>query len=357
MEDEVEWEPPLGALGRTFGSNVIEDTLDRLFTFRHERLRNDLERHRAYSFSRPMTVAITGSTGLVGSALSALLTTGGHRVLPVVRSRRSRSADVVHWDIRAGEVDAAALEGVDAVVHLAGESLVAFRWTEDKKKEIRESRKLGTGLLARTLARLAKPPKVLLSSSAVGFYGDRGNEVLTEDSGPGKGFLAEVCKDWEAAAEPAQRAGIRVVRLRSGLVLSAAGGALPKMLPAFKAGVAGRLGRGDQYMSWIDIDDALGMVLMALHEAAVTGPLNGTAPHPVTNATFTTTLGRVLGRPTVLPVPGLALKALFGQMGSELFLSGQRVLPRKADSAGFEFFYPGLEESLRFQLGRHSRGD
>jgi hypothetical protein len=253
-------------------------------------------------------------------------------------------------------VDARALEGVDAVVHLAGEPIFGLRWSEEKKGRILESRKAGTEFLARALAGLVRRPRVLVSGSAVGFYGDRGAEVLTEESTPGNGFLSKVCRAWEAATEPAERAGIRVVRLRTGMVLSATGGALGTMLLPFKMGVGGRLGSGRQYVSWIDLDDQVGLIYHALRTGQVRGALNATAPHPVTNASFTDTLGRVLGRPTLIPVPALGVKGLFGEMGEALLLHGARVLPRKAEATGFEFRYPGLEDSLRFQLGRPLKG-
>ncbi|RMH15480.1 MAG: TIGR01777 family protein, partial [Gemmatimonadetes bacterium] len=214
------------------------------------------------------------------------------------------------------------------------------------------SRVLGTGVLARALAGLDRPPPVLVSASAVGYYGDRGNEICTEESGPGKGFLAEVVKAWEAAAAPAARAGIRVVNARIGVVLSAAGGALAQMLLPFQIGIGGRLGGGKQYVSWVDADDVLGLLLHAVRTPGMRGPMNVTAPLPVTNAVFTNTLGRVLGRPTVVPVPGFALKALFGEMATELLLHGQRVRPAYAEASGYEFLFSTLEDSLRFQLGR-----
>jgi uncharacterized protein (TIGR01777 family) len=210
----------------------------------------------------------------------------------------------------------------------------------------------GTELVARTLAALVDGPKVLVSSSAVGYYGDRGTETLDERAGSGKGFLTDVCRAWEAATGAAERAGIRVVHLRGGLVLSPAGGALGQMLLPFKMGVGGRIGSGKQYVSWIDLDDFVALVYHALYTDSLRGPVNGTAPHPVTNATFTAALGRAVGRPTVIPVPALAIKALFGELGTEALLWGQRVVPRKAVESGFRFFYEGVEESLRFQLGR-----
>ena len=361
LEDVVTWEAPLGALGETFGRGYIERSLERLFQFREARLTGDLELHRRLRTLRarpgvtgdppPLTVAITGATGLIGTQLTHLLTTGGHAVRRVTRSPEAGSSDV-GWDPARGEIDAEALEGVDAVVHLAGEPIVGARWTDAKKKSIRRSREAGTLLLARTLAGFRKKPAVLVSGSAVGYYGNRGDDVITEASGAGKGFLSEVCVAWEQAAQPARAAGIRTVLLRTGIVLSAEGGVLGTMLLPFKIGVGGRLGSGRQYMPWIDLDDHLGLILHALGHPEVSGPMNATAPNPVPNAAFTDVMGRVLGRPTLLPVPGFAIRTLMGEMGDELLLQGQRAVPEKARSTGYVFLRPELEDALRVQLGR-----
>jgi uncharacterized protein (TIGR01777 family) len=353
LEEEVKWEPPLGALGELMGGGVAQRELRRLFDFRHARLANDLARHAsAPAGSGPLTVAITGQSGLVGRALTSFLESGGHRVIRMVRRRPPEGSADVYWDYRREVIDLEGLAGADAVVHLAGEPLSEGRWDADKKRRIHESRSKGTRFLSDSLVRVRPRPRVLVSSSAVGFYGDRGNQRLVEGSPPGKGFLAEVCKDWEAATSSAEQAGIRVVHLRAGVVISGEGGALEPMLLPFKMGAGGRLGRGDQYISWIDHDDLVGLIHHALVHPSLGGPLNGTAPHAVTNGTFTGTLGRVLNRPTLIPVPSLAIKALFGEKGRALLLEGARVLPKKAEDSGFRFFFPGLEESLRFQLGR-----
>jgi len=352
MEDEVEWEPPLGGLGRTFARPYVERELERLFRFRHERLANDLARLRGSGPEESLTVAVTGASGLIGSMLGAFLRAGGHRVVPLVRSRPAAGDEAIYWSVKDGEIDAEGLEGVDAVVHLAGEPLLGLRWTDAKKRAILESREAGTDLLCHALAGLDEPPQVLVSSSGVHFYGDTGSEIVTEESPAGEGFLATVCRRWEEAAEPARNAGIRVVNLRSGLVLSPAGGGLAVMLPAFKAGLGGRVGSGRQYLAWIDPDDAVGLIHRALVRESLSGPVNSTAPHPVPNATFTDALGRVLSRPTVFPLPEPAVKLLFGQMGEEALLQGQRAVPRKALDDGYVFRYPGVEGSLRFQLGR-----
>ncbi len=350
LEDEIELEPPLGAAGAAIGPSLIKKELGRLFRFRYRRLFTDLARHAAFADRPPMTVAITGSSGLIGTELRHFLTTGGHTVRRLVRDSRDTGDDAGFWNPAAGELDPSVLDGVDAVVHLAGTSIASGRWTPDRKKSIKQSRVKGTELLARTLAEMTGGPRVLVSASAVGFYGNRGSERIEEDAVPGKGFLAEVCRAWEGAAKPAERAGIRVATMRTGVALSPNGGALGQMLLPFKMGVGGRLGSGKQYLSWIDTDDLVG----AIHHILMTdveGPVNLTAPHPVTNATFTSTLGRVLGRPTLIPVPALAVKAVFGELGTEALLWGQRAVPSKLMDAGFDFFYEGVEDSLRFQLG------
>lgn len=352
IEDEVEWAPPLGSLGRAFAEPLMERELRRLFRFRHERLANDLARLRGGNGGAVLTVAVTGSSGLIGSMLSAFLRAGGHRVVPVVRSRGEAGDGSVYWSVEEGEIDAGALEGVDAVVHLAGEPIVGVRWTDAKKRAILESREKGTGLLSRGLAGLDDPPRTLVSASGVHYYGDTGDRIVTEESSPGEGFLADVCRRWEAATGPARQAGIRVVTLRTGLVLSPAGGALATMLPFFKAGLGGRLGSGRQYLAWIDPDDHVGLIHRALAGGSLEGAVNATAPHPVPNATFADALGRVLGRPTLVPAPAPAVKLLLGCMGEETLLQGQRAIPRKALDDGYAFRYPGVEDCLRFQLGR-----
>lgn len=327
--------------------------LARLFAFRHERLAADLDLHARHREEPRRTVAITGASGLIGSTLAALLTTGGHTVLPLTRRREGADGSrAIFWDPDRGEVDADSLKGVDALVHLAGEPISAVRWTEEKKRAIRESRVKGTELLARTVAQTSGGPESLIMASAVGFYGGRKDESLDETSGPGKGFLAETVTAWEGAARRAEGAGIRVAKIRFGLVLSPRGGALPTMLWAFKAGVAGRIGSGRQYVPWIDLDDAVGILFHAIMNRDVRGVLNGTAPNPVTNATFTDILGRVLHRPTVIPVPSLAVRGMLGEMGDELLLKGQRARPVRTLDSGYRFRFENLEDSLRYQLGR-----
>ena len=297
-----------------------------------------------------MKVLVSGSSGLVGSALCASLSADGHDVVRLVR-RPDLDAPSVHWDIDAGQLDASALEGLDAVVHLAGES-IAGRWTAKKKAEIHQSRVKGTRLLAKTLAKLESPPGVLICASAIGAYGSRGDEELDESSTRGDDWLSQLAAEWEASCEDARRANIRVVNLRIGLVLAAKGGALGKMLTPFRLGVGGRVGSGKQWMSWVSIKDLVSAIRFAIDNDSLEGPVNCTAPNPATNTEFTKALGRVLKRPTVFPLPAFAVRALFGEMGESLLLGSQRVMPRSLQTAGFEFAYPDLEGCLRDLLGK-----
>jgi uncharacterized protein len=295
-------------------------------------------------------VLISGATGLIGAELTAALEAGGHRTTRLTRSPRGPGD--VRWDPMAGEIDASRLGGHDAVVHLAGESIAEGRWNAAKKRRIMESREKGTRLLAETLAGLPEKPGVMVSVSAVGYYGDRGDEVLTEESSPGADFLAEVCKVWEAAADRAREAGIRVVHPRLGIVLSPEGGALGRTLPIFKLGGGGRIGSGRQWWSWVALDDVVGAIVHALENDAVAGPLNVGAPNPLTNAQYTRVLGRVLNRPTVFPLPAAAARLALGEVADALLLASQRMEPAKLAATGYEFRYPELEGALRHLLGR-----
>ena len=297
-----------------------------------------------------MDVLVTGAHGLIGTALLPGLRADGHRVVRLVRGEPEGSDDV-RWDPAAGTIDAAGLEGVDAVVHLAGAGIGDKKWTPERKQLILESRTQGTDLLARTLAGLDRPPQVLLSGSAVGYYGNRGAEELTEAAAPGDDFPARVCVAWEAATVPAEEAGIRVVHLRTGIVLSAHGGALQRMLLPFKLGLGGRIGSGDQYMSWIAIDDHVAALRHLLTADTVRGPVNLTAPNPSTNVEFTRALGAAVHRPTLLPTPLLPLKAVYGgELVDSLLVHGQRALPRALEQSGYEFGFPQLDDALRAVL-------
>lgn len=352
LVDQVDYTLPLGPLGALFGTGFASRRIARMFEFRHQRTHDDLSRH-GYSVDAaapaPLRVAVTGASGLIGTQLCAFLTTGGHRVDRLVR--RAPGAGEIRWDPQAGTVDVAALEGVDAVIHLAGENVAGGRWTPERKERIYRSRVDGTRAVAEALARLDKKPRVFLSASAVGYYGDTGDTAADESAPAGTGFLAEVCKAWEEAAEPARKAGIRVIHPRIGVVLSGAGGALAEMKRPFSLGVGGPIGGGQQWLPWIAMDDTVG-ALHHLLRADVEGPVNLVAPTPVRQADFARALGRVLRRPSALPLPAFAVKAIFGEMGQGVLLAGQRVVPKRLAETGFTFLHEDLEETLRFELGK-----
>jgi len=297
-------------------------------------------------------VAISGATGLIGSALVARLRARNVRVRRLVRTARREAPDDIVWDPMRNVLSPADLEGADAVVHLAGEPL-AHRWTAARKRAIRESRVRGTELIARTIAALDRRPRVLLSGSAVGIYGDRGDEPLDEQSALGTDFLAGVAREWESASAPAADAGVRVTLLRTGIVLSPKGGALERLLTPFRLGVGGPIGSGRQWMSWISLDDHVRAMEHALATTGLHGPVNLVSPNPVTNAEFASVLGRVLSRPALVPVPAFALELAYGEMARATILAGQRVLPNALLSAGFHFAHPTLEQALRFELAEH----
>jgi len=297
-----------------------------------------------------MRIAVTGASGLIGSALVPALRAGGHEVLRLVR-REAHGGDEVRWDPLTKQIDAERLEGLDAVVHLSGENIAAGRWTDAKKARLRSSRVGSTRFLSETLAGLARKPSVLVSASAVGYYGDRGDAWLAENALPATDFFGQLSVEWEAAAAHAAHAGIRVVHPRTGIVLSPAGGALGKMLRPFRLGVGGIVGSGRQYFSWIALDDVVGVIHHLLARSDLSGPVNASAPEPVTNAELTKTLGRVLGRPTFVPVPAVALRIAFGEVADAL-LASTRMRPERLLETGYRFRYPELEEALRHVLGR-----
>jgi uncharacterized protein len=294
-------------------------------------------------------IAITGSSGLIGEALIASLQADGHTVQRVVRDRGAAGPDDVVWDPEAGTIDRDRLQGVEGVVHLAGEPIGAARWTPATKQRIRRSRELGTSLLARTLTELDAPPSVLVSASAVGIYGDRGDEVLTEGSSHGDDFLAQVCRDWEAATAPAAEAGIRVVLARTGVIIAEHGPLIEKVSLPFRLGVGGRVGSGRQYVPWISLADEVAALRLLLNRD-LSGPVNLTGPNPATNLELTKALGRVLRRPTVLPIPTLAIRLLYGEMGETLASVSQRVVPQRLSEAGFAFRHETIEAALRDAL-------
>lgn len=293
------------------------------------------------------TIVVTGASGLVGTELVRQLEEAGWSVIRAVR-RPVQNPDLeLHWDPKRGEIDAERLTSADAVVHLAGENIAGKRWTESFKQKILHSRTQGTLLISETIARAERRPKVFVCASAIGYYGDRGDEPLSEEAAPGDNFLADVCRQWEAACEPAREAGVRVVNLRIGVVLSGEGGALQKMLTPFKLGAGGVLGDGKQYMSWITRDDLVGVIRFVVDHADVQGPVNAVTPNPVTNREFTKTLGKVIHRPTIVPMPAFAARLVMGEMADQLLLASARVEPTVLKRHGYQFAYPELEPALR----------
>lgn len=351
LEDDISYELPLGGAGSLVAGGKVQNTLERMFAGRHQRLQHDLQLHQRAGFDHPLRIAVTGASGLVGSRLVAFLRTGGHEVHSLVRKPEAGPGEI-RWDPAGGEIDATALEDLDAVVHLAGASIAGGLWTESRKKTIRQSRIDGTRLLATTLAGLTSPPGVFVSTSAVGYYGDGGETVLNESAPMGEGFLAEVCRDWEAAADPAREAGIRVVHPRFGVVFAGEGGMLPLLARVFRLGGGGRLGDGEQYLSWIAADDLLGVLLECIARTELSGPVNAVSPGVVSNAEFTRVMGRVLHRPTLIPVPKVAMQTVAGQLADELILVSQRAVPQRLEETGFPFAFPTLGGALRFELGK-----
>lgn len=349
LEDAIEYALPLAPLSAP-AQPYVRGMLRRMFAYRHAITCADLARHR--DAPRRLRIAMTGASGFVGAALVPFLTTGGHDVVRLVR-RPPREAGEHEWSPESGIVAPDALGPVDAVIHLAGESVAARRWSPSVKDRIRDSRVEPTRRLAESLTRLPHPPSTFISASAIGIYGARGDERLTEQSTPGTGFLADVGREWEDATHVASDAGIRVVNARIGVVLDSRGGALRKMLPPFRGGLGGTLGSGRQYFSWISLEDVLGALLFLLHRDDIRGPVNLTAPAPQTNAAFTRTLGRVLRRPAIVPVPAFVLTALFGELARAELLSSKRVMPAVLQRAGFPFLHPTLDAALRHTLGTH----
>ncbi len=348
VEDRVEYR--LRGFASKLYQKRFHQRLHDVFQHRHRVLKDDLSRCRVHRRYGPQRVAISGASGVVGQALHHFLAAGGHRVEPLVR-RKPRTPYEIQWNPARGELDTDALEGLDAVIHLSGARVSDSRWTPERKKEIFESRVNSTHLLCEALAAAEKRPRVLIAASAMGYYGNRGNELLVEESSGGEGFLAEVCRAWETATQPARVAGTRVVNLRLGLVLSGAGGSLPQIAAPFRMGLGGKLGNGTQYLSWIALEDVIGAIHHLLFTEGIDGPINTVAPESVTNAEFTQVLGRVMRRPTFMSVPAIVLKTLFGEMGQGLFLDSMRLSSTRLEQSGFRFLSADLEETLRRELG------
>jgi len=350
LTDEIRYKLPFGPLGR-LGVAFVQGKLERLFNYRHAVMRDDLEMAARYGAVRSMRFLVSGALGLVGRALVPFLISQGHEVIRLVR-HEPRGADEVFWDPVKGVLDLAPVRVLDAVIHLAGENVAGGRWTAARREAIRASRVLGTRTLVTAVDRLRHRPFVFVTSSAAGFYGDGADRILSEDDKRGTGFLPEVCEAWEREAAVARGFGIRVVKLRTGVVLTPAGGALAKLLPVFRAGLGGRLGNGRQWMSWISVDDLVGAFYHAVLDQRCSGPVNAVAPEPVTNAEFAATLARVLRRPAILPVPKPALKLAFGALADETLLASARVKPVRLLEAQFWFRHERLERALRHVLGR-----
>jgi len=352
IEDRVEYALPGGGLGSLLGGAMMRAELERLFVYRHRILQHDIAVESAHPVERPLRILVSGSSGLIGSALVPFLTTAGHHVVRLVRPTSRSGGDAVPWDPAAGRLEAADIEGFDAVIHLSGEPIDALRWTRAKKQKILESRLQSTRLLSQVLAGLKRPPRVFLSSSAIGFYGNRGGEILSEESEPGNGWLADVCRRWEASTAPAAGAGIRVVHMRTGVVLSPRGGALARMLPVARIGLGGPIGTGWQFMSTIAIDDLVSAIYHMLLNDTLRGPVNMVGPRALPQRELAKVLGLVLGRPAWVRFPAFVAQHVMGEMADELLLSSARVEPRRLLESGFVFHFPEMELALRHLLGR-----
>lgn len=354
LTDRIEFHAPMGVIGK-LAHPMISRRLHRTFAYRHRVLLSDLQRHHAFIDQPRKTIAITGSTGLIGTVLCAFLNTGGHRVIRLVRREPSHpfydGSTTARWNPDRNEIDASSLEGVDAVIHLAGEGIANKRWNATRKEQIKNSRVQSTELLSRTLAALKKPPTVFFSASAIGYYAPSGEQPLTESDPPGTGFLSEVCVAWEKATQAAEQAGLRTVHGRVGVVLARQGGALASQLPLFQWCVAGRSGSGKQYVPWIEIGDLAGAIYHCIMQQDMRGPVNLTAPEPVTNVEFTRTLGKVLSKPAIFPAPAFALRLALGEMADALLLASLRVMPERLQQSRYAFDYPTLEPALRHVLG------
>ena len=385
LEDHIEYSLPGGAIARMITSPLINKKLDQMFDYRHRITREDLYLHAAVNKirgnNRPMNIAISGSSGFIGSSLIPFLTTGSHKVIRLVRTTGSTSdhdnyndnnrnlnnVKSIQWNPSSAYLDASSLnyknDNIYAVINLAGENIFG-RWTKEKKKRIFDSRVNTTKSLCKLLTSLDKPPKVLISASAIGYYGDRGDEILTEESrsasshssssaSPSIDFLSNVCRNWEESTQIAKESGIRVVNMRIGTVLSSSGGILAKILPPFKMGLGGRIGNGNQYMSWIGIDDLLALIMYAIVDESISGPVNAVSPNPVTNSDFTKTLGKILSRPTIFSIPNFILKSILGkELANAAILSSSRVVPMRLLKIGYKFRFPSLESVLRHTLGK-----
>ncbi len=351
LVDDITYALPGGRLGDLLAGYAIEKNLARMFDYRHRVTARDLSRHLSVPGKPKLRIVITGASGVVGKALVPFLTTGGHTVYTLVRRKPAADHNEIYWHPGTGEIDAAALEGMDAVIHLAGENILQHPWTPAVKKRIVESRTHGTRLLSECLVRLKQPPKVVLSASAIGYYGDRKDAVMTEADASGTGFISHVCQGWESAAKALVDSEIRTVFMRIGVVLTPAGGALARMAPRFRMGLGGRLGSGAQYLSWVSIEDLIGSMHYLLFTDHIHGPVNIVSPHPVTDRTFTKILAHLYKLPAVCHVPEHLIRRLFGEMGEEVVLSSTRVRPKRLMESGYRFTHAFLSDALKEMLG------
>ncbi|MBW2219047.1 MAG: TIGR01777 family oxidoreductase, partial [Deltaproteobacteria bacterium] len=352
MEDIIEYRLPFHFASKFITQSIINKKLERIFDYRHKITAHDVFLHHSNNNVKPMTILISGASGLIGSAIIPFLTTGGHRVIRLVRKPPDNSGDEIFWDPVSGTLSLDNVGKIDAVLHLAGENLDNGRWTKARKKKIIESRVKGTELVSKAIAAIEDPPEVMLCASAIGFYGNRGDKVLSEKDGPGDDFISSVCNNWEKATSPALEKGIRTVLLRIGVVLTPEGGALQRLLLPFNLCLGGRVGSGRQYMSWIDMEDVIGAIYHSLTNMDIAGPVNVVSPNTVTNLQFTKSLGRILSRPTPFPLPPFVIKLGFGQMGKEILLSSTRVKPEVLIEAGYCFRNHDLDTSFRQMLGK-----
>ncbi len=352
LRDEISYELP--ALASPLKALFVKE-LTRLFQYRHTVLANDLALHARWTDRPRLSVLISGSSGLVGSALTSFLTTAGHSVTRLVR-RQPTSPLERAWNPMSGELDPSVFRGIDVVIHLGGEDISSGRWNTAKKARIRASRVASTALLCSTIARLSEPPRVAIMASAIGYYGDTGATEVDESGPRGRGFLPDTCSEWEAASAPLRESATRLVTMRIGTVVAARGGALRKMLPAFLLGVGGPLGKGSQFMSWISLQDLLGIFEHAIHSETMAGVVNAVSPNPITNYDFVKSLGAVLRKPAVLPVPAGALRMIFGELADAVLLSSARVVPTALHHDGYTFLHSDLKNALQFECGRQARG-
>jgi len=353
LEDNIEYRLPVHRLSSIFLDAFVKKKLSRMFTYRHAITLSDIETHHGSPFRQPLNILISGASGLLGRSITPFFTTGGHRVIRLVRHIPDPTTSDIYWNPETDKIGISDNEKIDVIIHLAGENIGEGRWTKKKKKRIIESRTKGTSLISDTIRKMKNPPKVFLCASAIGYYGNRGDTILSESDCTGNDFISNVCHYWEDSADTEIQKKTRVVFLRIGIVLTPQGGALKKLLPSFQIGMGGKISSGKQYMSWISIDDAIGAIFHALCDQRLEGPVNVVSPNPVTNEEFTATLGNVLSRPTLFNFPKHLINFVFGEMGRETILSSTRVKPDLLQETGYKFKHSNLESALNHVLGKN----